>query len=452
MKSIIKTAVLAAGFTAALSMSAFAAGWTVENNTWVYYNNNGSKATNEWKTSADGGYYYLDGWGNMVTNSFIDGERYVDSDGRMVTSGWRQIDSRWYYFDSNGKLVTDQSKQINGAYYFFGDDGEMLTGWVMDGDGDWYYCDPSDGHMYVNTWKRLEASPEMDNIDSSRVNIEDDGTYWFYFKANGRVTRADGSEDYEEATINGNRYAFDQCGRMVTGWTKLKETTPVIAGYKYYNDDESLGTYGAAHTGWLSAYPPEDEESLGQDVVWYYFDYRGTPYYGTDVSTSDNDETLEAKFRRITRNGKTYTYLFNELGNPVYGLRKVRRSNGEVTSMYFGTRQECCLQYGAKTVTEADGTESTFRFEDSGYGATGVKNNKLYYMGKLQKAMDDSYAYYTVEGVTYLVSRSGSVVKNHNSKKDPDEVEFRSDSQGRRDGGYGEVSELEEPVFEITEI
>ncbi len=450
MNKFIRAAVLALSISALSVGTAYAAGWTLENNTWVYYNNNGTKATNEWKTSADGGYYYLDGWGNMVTSSFID-ERYVDADGRMVTSAWRQIDSYWYYFDSNGKMVTDKSKQINGLYYYFDESGRMMTGWIED-DGDWYYCDTTDGHMYTNTWKQLEDSPDMEEVDSSRQTVYDDGTHWFYFRSNGRVARADDSDDFEEYTVNGERYAFDEYGRMAVGWVKLSDTSPIIAGYKYYNDDESLGTYGAAHTGWLSAYPPEWEESLGQDVVWYYFDYRGVPYYGTDVSDSDDDETLEAKFRRITKDGKTYTYLFNELGNPVYGLRKVQKSSGEITSMYFGTQQECCLQYGVTTVTEADGTRSTFRFESSGYGTNGVKNNKLYYMGKLQKALDGSYAYYTVDGVTYLVNRSGSIVKNYNSKKDADEVEFRSDSSGIRDGGYGDVSELEEPVFEITEV
>ena len=95
MRKLFKTAIAAIAMTAALSSAAYAAGgWTKENNTWVYYDNSGSKAVNTWKQSADGGYYYLDGYGNMVTNSFIDSERYVDADGRMVTSGWRQISSK----------------------------------------------------------------------------------------------------------------------------------------------------------------------------------------------------------------------------------------------------------------------------------------------------------------------------------------------------------------------
>ena len=73
-------------------------------------------------------------------------------------------------------------------------------------------------------------------------------------------------------------------------------------------------------------------------------------------------------------------------------------------------------------------------------------------MGKLQKATDDSYAYYTVNGITYLVNKSGAIVKNHNTRKDPTEVEYRSDAKGMRDGGTESESELNVPSFETTEI
>ena len=73
-------------------------------------------------------------------------------------------------------------------------------------------------------------------------------------------------------------------------------------------------------------------------------------------------------------------------------------------------------------------------------------------MGKLQKATDDTYAYYTVNGTTWLVNKSGSIVKNHNKRKDPYDVEYRSDSSGHRDGGTESESELDEPEFVTTEL
>lgn len=80
---------LAASITAACAFTALADGWTMENGRWTYIQN-GSKVTNEWRISGDGGYYYLGSDGYMVTNAFIDYERYADADGKMVTDGWRQ--------------------------------------------------------------------------------------------------------------------------------------------------------------------------------------------------------------------------------------------------------------------------------------------------------------------------------------------------------------------------
>lgn len=451
MKKLFKIAFTAAALSAAMSMAVFADGWTQENGTWVYYSN-GSKVTSEWKTSKDGGYYYLDSSGNMAVSRFVDDDRYVGTDGRMISNSWRQIDGKWYYFDNSGKLVRNKSKQINGIFYFFDDYGVMSTGWVQDGSGNWYYCDESDGHAYTSTWKNLAPADDMNISDSDTQDVMTDGTYWFYFQSTGKLATAT-NDTYKEYVINNNRFAFDEYGRMQTGWVRLKDTTPAIAGYKYYNDTVEIGAFGAAHTGWLSVEPPEDDDvQLGSDVVWYYFDSKGTPYYGTDVSTSDDDETLLAKFKRITKNGKTNSFLFNQYGNPVYGLRKVQRSDGTVTSMYFGTKEESCLQLGEKSITEADGTTWAYHFESNGYGTNGVKNGKLYYMGKLQKAIDNSHAYYTVNGLTYLVNKSGSIVKNYNKNKDPNEVDYRSDAAGMKNGGAASVEDCLIPEFNTTDI
>ncbi len=447
MRRLWKAALLAAAVTACMSFAAFADGWTKENNQWVYYEN-GYKVSNQWSTSEEGVYYFLDNWGNMLLNSFIDDDRYVDADGRMVTDSWRQIDGKWYYFDTNGHMLRNKSKQINGVYYYFGSDGNMQTGWSEDDKGDWYYCDPSDGHRVTGTWRQLVPAEDMYVPDDSVPS--ENGKYWYYFQTNGKMCCASGT-GIREFTIEGSRYAFDEYGRMRTGWVKMSDREPAIAGYKYFNDTADIGTFGAAHVGWLSAYPPE-EDYLGSEVVWYYFDGKGEPFYGTDVSEREDDETLAVRFKRLVKNGKTNTYLFNQYGNPVYGLRKVRRSNGTVTSMYFGTRQECCLQLGEKNITEADGSVSVFCFDNNGYGVNGVKNNRLYCMGKLQKATDDDFAYFTVDDTTWLVNRNGGISKNHNQRKGADEVEYRSDASGHRDGGTARERELMLPAFVITEL
>lgn len=437
MMKLRRIMIIAAVLAAAFAITSFADGWTQDEKGWKFLKG-GYPVYNQWELDSNGDYFYLDYNGYMAVNSFVDSDRYVDATGRMVKSAWRQIDNNWYYFEANGRMVQGKKKQIEGLWYFFDDMGVMVTGWYNDGN-DWYYCDEnSGGHMAVNTWKKLEPAPEMDG------QYEDgDGTFWFYFHTTGKAARATDGE-YKEVSIGGNRYAFDSCGRMQTGWVKLSDTDPAIAGYKYYNDEQSLGSFGAVHTGWLSAYVPEEIDNSGE-VQWYYFSSNGTPAYG-----KENDSAIEASLKKITKNGTTYSYLFNSKGNPVYGLRKVVTSAGEETSMYFGTKNQSCLQK-ATTVVEGDGTTWKYAFNGNGYGITGVKNGYLYYQGKLQKAVDDTFAYYTVGGDTWLVNSAGAVIKNYNRTKKSEDVEYKSDANGKRDGGMASVSAIIEPVWQTDE-
>ena len=109
MRKMLKALIAAAGLAVISTMTVLAAnGWVQENGRWVYYQQE-SKVYNEWKTGADGSYYYLGGDGYMVTNDFVDDDRFVGSDGKMVTNAWRQINSKWYYFDGNGRMTRDRS-------------------------------------------------------------------------------------------------------------------------------------------------------------------------------------------------------------------------------------------------------------------------------------------------------------------------------------------------------
>ena len=67
------------------SMTSFAAGWTEENGTWVYYDSDDELVTNEWKKSGSN-YYYLNDDGEMATETWVDDEYYVDETGKMVTN------------------------------------------------------------------------------------------------------------------------------------------------------------------------------------------------------------------------------------------------------------------------------------------------------------------------------------------------------------------------------
>ena len=310
-------------------MNAYAAeGWALSgNNTWTYVDKNGNRVTNEWKKGADNLWRYLNSSGEMAVNNWADNDYYVDSNGIMVVNKWMQLENPynrngetcWFYFGSSGKMTKDSWKKIDGKSYLFDSDGVMQTGWSDDGD---YYLSSS-GAM-VTGWKYLEPK---DNDTDLYGPESDDGKYWFYFSASGKkyspTTSSDGGE-YKVTKIDNKYYCFDMDGRMQTGWVYLEgdpdnASKDSIENWRYFAESGiQNATLGAAISGWLSLNPPEQlQDNVDEPVVWYYFEKNGTPKAGPkDGKASTND------FVRI--NGKTY--LFDQKGNPVKGLKKVQEN------------------------------------------------------------------------------------------------------------------------------
>ena len=222
-----------------------------------------------------------------------------------------------------------------------------------------------------------------------------------------------------------------------------------------YKSAVQNATLGASITGWLSLNPPEQlQDNVDEPVVWYFFEKDGTPKTGPEdgkASTSD--------FVKI--NGKTY--LFDQKGNPVKGLKKIQiGSTGEYTSYYFDASSRISVK-GKMTVEEGDGNKTTFYFNEGTYagrGVSGVKNGYLYYMGKLQEA--DSSSRYALISIpngssgyqTYVVNSSGRISKN-TTVKDRDGNKFKVNSSGiltqindETASTKEEYGEPTEPVFE----
>ena len=78
-----------------------------------------------------------------------------------------------------------------------------------------------------------------------------------------------------------------------------------------------------------------------------------------------------------------YTHLFNEYGTPVYGVQKVYTNSSEYTAYYFGNYPQSSMLTGKYNITEG-GVSWPYYFNSTGKGYTGVYDNYLYYMGKLQ--------------------------------------------------------------------
>ena len=206
------------------SMTSFAAtGWAEEEGTWVYYNRDGERATEQWKKSGNN-WYYLDSDGEMAIDTLIeDGDNYyyVDINGVMASNQWVAIDNEdageddepdhyWYYFQANGKALTNGTndkvslKTVNGKKYAFDDEGRMLYGWVAednaervdntDGDGFkegiYYFGGEDDGAMTVG-WLQMDITYDEATDDAYKeiapvFTDDEDQSRWFYFKSNGK--------------------------------------------------------------------------------------------------------------------------------------------------------------------------------------------------------------------------------------------------------------------------
>ena len=342
------------------SMTSFAAtGWAEEDGTWVYYNRDGERATEQWKKSGNN-WYYLDSDGEMAIDTLIeDGDNYyyVDINGVMASNQWVAIDNEdageddepdhyWYYFQANGKALTNGTndkvslKTVNGKKYAFDDEGRMLYGWVAednaervdntDGDGFkegiYYFGGEDDGAMTVG-WLQMDITYDEATDDAYKeiapvFTDDEDQSRWFYFKSNGKKIYSENADETKDKTINGKKYAFDQYGAMVAEWSVDADKKPSTSStasistaeeqakysqaWRYYNSVED----GArVSKGWFKVVSAEllNEEKYNDDEdAWYYADGSGHLYAG--------------EFKTI----KGKKYAFRNDGRMIDGLKFIK--------------------------------------------------------------------------------------------------------------------------------
>ena len=451
------------------SMTSFAAGWTEENGTWVYYDNDEELVTNEWKKSGSN-YYYLNDDGEMATETWVDDEYYVDETGKMVTNQWLKLvlddvdiddpngdGEGWFWFDSKGKKVTDQKKTINGKVYYFDDDGVMEYGWYEDEDENYYYLGDEDDGARKSGWLWLER-PDVDNDDISLCDDEDctdcEEEGWYWFAKDGKVYKKGGQKK-----IDGKCYYFNAHGQMLYNWIISTGTDSEKVNVKD-NEDLDEAEYGDSIAdmryafnvdkgwrvdGWLLV---DGSYSLDKanDEDWYFFDDGEAKYDedGVDVATlltSDSKEygyVLEDPRYRAKVKVEGKYFCFDQDGRMKTGLQAIGEENTDGTVVDYDTYffdEDGYMKTGRVTDVELDnGDVATFYFETSnankGRGVTGEENGYLYYKGMRLEA-DDDYAFYALPNESgdepdyYLVNASGKIQKpSANGKKiDPEKIE-----------------------------
>ena len=352
---------------------------------------------------------YFEDDGSVAYDKFVEQDRnkyYVNSDGYVVFNSWVEKDGKFYYAGKEGKIYLDGVYDIDEYKYYLNSEGEMQKGWCDDYK---YYGDLEDGYL-VNGFQELDIPKDFS------TEVAKERTAWFYFDSNTYKRVFADSDSYICKTVGNRKYCFDQNGILRTGWRQIKETTPVMKGYMYFVEDTTDEfKFGEAVTNtWYAVEPPVDVVP-SSEVRYFYFNGQGQPR-----------TAQEGKLSKVRLGDKTY--LFNEYGYAVYGMHEV---NGEY--YFFGTDvTDCSMKVGAITAN-IDGTNdgAAFFFENDGQGLTGVRNNKLYYKGKLQKAdAEQKYVAFKIGNVAYLVNTSGTIQKNKKKVKDTNGSAWSTNSSG----------------------
>lgn len=181
-------------------------------------------------------------------------------DGDIKTTGWKEIDEKWYYFNTDGIMKTGWLSD-NGKWYNLSNSGEMTIGWKKVGEK-WYHFN-NDGAMSIG-W------------------VNDNGT-WYYTNFNGEM---------ETGTlgISGKVYTFSDSGEMLNGNTEQIESgSENVNGVK--DDTNSRIAYVATNNDSLNV---RSDASTSSDII-------DTIYRGAQVKIVDDEKN---GFYPIIINGK----------------------------------------------------------------------------------------------------------------------------------------------------
>ena len=199
-------------------------GWVQSGNAWYYYNKS-SLVVNKWV-----GNYWLGADGRMVTNAWVDNNRYyVGANGAWVKDAKRQEEKRqgwvkdsnvWYYYNTDGTLARNKWA----GNYWLGADGKMATNsWV---DNNRYYVG-TDG-----AWVK-----DARHSEEKKQGWVKESNAWFYYNTDGTLARNKWAGNYwlgadgkmaTNSWVDNGRYYVGPNGAWVKDASRDKNTKRAI--------------------------------------------------------------------------------------------------------------------------------------------------------------------------------------------------------------------------------
>ncbi len=380
-------------------------GWTTEDDSLSYYDEDGYLVTDSWRKNGED-WFYLNEDGQISRSKKIE-DYYVDENGKMVKDKWIELRneedqdtpespaSYWYYFDKDGKAAASKWIKSGDQWYYFNESGQMQTGKTVI-DGSTYYLGKENEGAMKTGWIKLEDDTEAPGMGES----------WYYFNSDGKMV-----ENQVDKKIDGSYYTFIN-GKMQTGWVQLprEESTEESAEGAAEGaavqvslaDDQYYGyeTDGKRAEGFRTIEGIKGIHNLDETFTFYF--KNGKPHFSTVKGN-----------QLFTVNGKKYA--FNDRGEMQTGQKIVNVDNGEIANFYFD--EDGVMKTGKQNIYNEDSgeTESWFFYTEGdkkGQGYHGLKDNLVYVYGKRQEASSDlKYAPVKLNDTTYLVNSAGSVQK-----------------------------------------
>lgn len=384
---------------------------------WYYFGNDGKaytteedkKLTKSKVKTINGLKYAFDAEGHMLygwtladdhTQKDDEKQRWIDAtyyfngwnDGHAQT-GWAQITVEdnsdethdyWFYFNGDGEKQAGKRKKINGVYYVFAEDGHMIDEWaIQEGGTTWsdalatdsttneiVYLN-GDGAQRKNTW--VYAIPDEKWIPD---DYEDDNYRWFYTGKDGKLV----SDTTKK--INGKTYAFDNYGRMKTGFVKIN-------GTKSYAGQTGAGDW--TRDSWIAGHFTKDDGTVvsreGSDTLRYF------------SGDEEKDGAMKTGYQNIELDDDTYQFYF--------------ASNGDAKTEYNSKINKYTI---AGMIVKPSNDD------DNNYAAVSLDSD-----GKPENFYTD-YARMTTD--MYLVNKQGTLVKNKTVKDENDQY-WKTDSTGK---------------------
>jgi len=343
-------------------------GWIDENN-WDQQDDNDTA----WETSK----WYFNGWN----------DGHAENGWKLLTVTNKDGDEKdyWFYF-KNGEKKTGKQKIDGKTYLLDSEDGHMLDEWVqLNGStasevnsviatGELKYTN-GDGAERKNKW--VWAIPDE---DYNKEDYDKDEYSWWYYNKSGNLAAN------EVKKVNGKWYAFDEIGRMQTGF--------VLAKDKVYKARFAVDDY--ARKDFLDKSSELYTKYLDND------DYKGSNLYFFS-SDEEKDGSRKTGYQNLELDDDTYQFYFDS-------------SNGYASTGYLSKIKKYVVN--GLVIKATDDDNSNYVGVNAGYEG-GFRNSDY-----------TVYSNKDTVGMT-LLNKSGTIVTNKTKLRDENDHYYVVNKKGK---------------------